>query len=187
MILLPNSLKGFEARNPKVWDLNIFLPQLRLPASKKSDAAHARSSTSQHLEILWKSLIGINWLEPNWHRRCHNPAGLRRQLNLTWQSIKNMSSCPCNPFPHALQKVCRSLVNMQQNTTYNILQPVFKDAFSSLDAMRSENSFQRQTVDLAKKSAPQPLRPGATKRWDGEHLSFKGLKGVLELECLKDI
>ncbi len=77
---------------------------------------------------------------------------------------------------------------MQQNTTYNILQHVFNDAFSSLDAMRSETKSQKQTVDLAKTSAPQrPLRPGATKRWDGEHFSFKSLKGVLELECLKDI
>ena len=49
-----------DARNLKVWDVNISLPQLHLPASKLSDAVHARSSTSQHLEILWNSLIGWN-------------------------------------------------------------------------------------------------------------------------------
>ena len=50
-------------RNLKVWDLNILLLQLHLPASKASDAARTtkpktlQSSTSQQIEILRTSLL----------------------------------------------------------------------------------------------------------------------------------
>ena len=71
-----NSKNGSEARNPKVWDLNIFLPQLYPPGSKTSGAAHTTthrtlwSSTSQNVETHRKF---SNWLEPKCHQRCQNP------------------------------------------------------------------------------------------------------------------
>ena len=83
-------------------------------------------SDLQHLDTYRNSMRFSNLLEPNWHRRSHNPARLQRQLNWSGRFIHNMSSVS-DPFLRAFHNflVLPSVsVQQMQHTT-------FSDPFSS--------------------------------------------------------
>ena len=154
-----NRKNGSEARNPQVWDLNIFLPQLYPPGSKTSGAAHTTthrtlwSSTSQNVEIHRKF---SNWLEPKWHQRCQNP--------------------PCDPFLRALQKVCPSSSKHATNTAFS--DPFWKLPFPLLTPCGQGDLAEKSARERRPTSGNQEKTPNfwkfLTVHWILGHVAMTG-------------
>ena len=92
-------------------------------------------SDLQHLDTYSNSMKFSNLLEPNWHRRCHNPAGFKG--NLTGQGGPS-TTCPLSliHFYVHFRKLCPSFSKHPTKCNIQHSLTLFQAAFSSSDAMR---------------------------------------------------
>ena len=111
------------------------------------------STPRNSIETPWKFW---NWLEPNWHRRSHDPPELRSQLHFTERS----KTCPLSLPPIS-------------TCTFEMPVPLLTPCRLRIALKGRQFTWQRNLNDSG-------VRPAATKRWAGEHLSLKRLEGTLK-------